>query len=115
MKYRALDPTGDYAIGKPFLVNSPPCVAQAISTRLKLWKGEWFLDTTVGTPWTQSILGRSVNPDAYIKQAILSTPGVNGLVSYNSSYDGKARALTVTGVASTVYSTTPFAVSVSVG
>jgi len=114
VRYRQLDGNGDYTIGLPFYFNSPTCVAQAISTSLKLWQGEWFLDVTVGTPWKQSILGKSVNPDAYIKQAILSTQGVTSLASYSSSFNGQTRALTATGVANTLYGQASFNVTVPV-
>jgi hypothetical protein len=103
MRYRQLSPTGDYTLGLPFLVNSAQCVAQACVTRLKLWQGEWFLDITDGTPWLQSILGRSQNPDAYIKQRILGTPGVTGLQNYSSSYNGGKRSLTVQTTVLTLY------------
>lgn len=46
------------------LVNSPEAVAQAIKTRFLLWYGQWFLDTTEGTPWIQSVLGKQ-RPETY--------------------------------------------------
>ena len=61
MRYRREDDDGDYTFGQgddTWLVNSPEAVAQAIKTRFLLWYGEWFLDTTAGTPWIQSVLGR---------------------------------------------------------
>ncbi|MFW3086591.1 hypothetical protein ACN6UI_27150, partial [Klebsiella aerogenes] len=54
MRYRREDDDGDYTFGQgddTWLVNSPEAVAQAIKTRFLLWYGEWFLDTTEGTPW----------------------------------------------------------------
>jgi hypothetical protein len=112
MRYRQLDAQGDYTVALPFLVNSPQCVAQAIATRLKLWQGEWYLDRTAGTPWRQSILGRSANPDAFIKQVILGTQGVIALVSYNSSLSG--RTLTVSGVVNSLFGLVPFAVPLTI-
>lgn len=113
MRYRQLDQNGDYTVGLPFLVNSPRCVAQAISTRLKLWRTEWFLDKTAGTPWRQSILGKSVNPDAFIKQAVLGTQGVTSIVSYSSAPVGRTRALNVSGVVDTLFSQASFNVTVN--
>lgn len=113
MQYRQLDSNGDYTVGLAFYANSPTCVAQAISTRLKLWQGEWFLDITAGTPWIQSILGRSQNPDAYIKAAILGTEGVTSLTSYSSTYDGTTRAFTVSGTVATLYGSAGFNVTVN--
>lgn len=104
MRYRPLSPSGDYTIGQVFLANSPQCVAQAVETRLKLWLGEWFLDTSDGTPWP-SVLGKinGKNPDAYIKQRILSTQGVTSIVSYSGTFTGSARAYSVTATINTLY------------
>lgn len=115
MQYRQLDANGDYTLGLPFLANSPQCVAQAVSTRLKLWQGEWFLDVTDGTPWLQSILGRSQNPDAYIKQRILGTPGVTAITAYSSTYVGATRKLTVSCTLSTLYGPVAFETPVTIG
>ncbi len=101
MKYRTLDSNGDYVVGQ-FLVNTPEAVAQAVQTRLLLWKGEWFLDTSDGTPWLQDILGHNTNYDLEIQERILDTPGVNEIVSYSSSVSS-GRALSVTATLNTEY------------
>jgi len=105
MRYRALDPLGDYTIGKPFLVDSPEAVAQAISTRLKLWRGEWFLDTTDGTPYSGEVLGKTMarTPEVAIKQRILGTPGVNAITAFSALYDGNSRVLTINAAVDTAY------------
>lgn len=112
MRYRQLSGTGDYTVGLPFFANSSQCVAQAISTRLKLWMGEWFLDNTVGTPWLQHILGRSSNPDAYIRRAILGTQGVVSLLTYGSTFSN--RTLTVSGTVQSLYGLVAFSSSLTV-
>ena len=107
MQYRQLDSNGDYLIGLPFLANSSACVAQAVLTRMKLWQGEWFLDTTDGTPWLQSILGRQqVSPDVYIKNRILGTPNVTAITSYSGVYNGAKRSYSVVAYLTTAYGTT---------
>jgi hypothetical protein len=102
MKYRPLDAVGDYTVGKPFLANSPECVAQAIRTRLNLWRGEWFLDKTEGTDW-DSVLGKARSPDVVIKQRILGTPGVAQITAFSSSFDGNTRKLTINAEVETIY------------
>ncbi len=105
MRYRQLDAAGDYMPGA-FLANSPEAVAQAIMTRLRLWVGEWFINTADGTPWMQQILGKrapSKNPDAAIKQRILGTPGVQEITAYSSSFDGNTRTVTITATIATIY------------
>ncbi len=108
MRYRKLDANGDYVLGGTgaFLVNSPEAVAQAVSTRLNLWLGEWFINTADGTPWLTEVLGKMQNgrnPDAAIKQRILGTQGVKEITAYSSIYDGNARKISVTATLSTIY------------
>jgi hypothetical protein len=115
MRYRTLDTNDDYVVGQPWLVNSPQAVAQAVKTRLRLWQGEFFVDTTDGTPYLQQILGKrdaTRNPDAAIKVRILGTLGVTGIAQYASVYDGNTRILTVYALVNTIYSTQPVAVAV---
>src|SRR5271169_1256089 len=96
MQYRPLSATNDYTIGLQFYDDTPQCVAQAILTRLKLWRGEWFLDVTDGTPYLQKILGRQqTSPDIYIKNRILQTPNVTTITNYSGTFVPKSRAYAV--------------------
>lgn len=108
MRYRQLDAEGDYKFGhaNEFLVDSPECVAQAIKTRLLLKTGEWFLDTTEGTPYATQILGYGTqgSRDQAIKERIIDTPGVLELLEYSSAVNN--RAMTVTATVSTLYGPT---------
>lgn len=108
MKYRQLDSLGDYAIGKPFLENSPTCVAQAVSTRLKLWRKEWFVDTSDGTPYSEEVLGKRQErvPEAAIKKRILGTTGVTSITAFSSQYDGDTRELLINATIDTLYGST---------
>lgn len=107
MRYRPLV-GGDYTVDVPFLTNSPACVGQAVLTRLLLYLGEWFLDTTDGTPWFQSIVGRHQNtdPNTFVKQRILGTPNVTSIVSFTGTFDGPTRKYTMTAVIATAFGTT---------
>lgn len=94
MRYRAMDANGDYQFGRSagvMLTNSSAAVAQAVLTRLRLWTGEWFLDTTEGTPYFPDILGHNTagTRDVAIKQRVLDTLGVQSIVSYASSINGR--------------------------
>jgi hypothetical protein len=115
MRVRPLSPTGDYTIGQPWLVNSPQAVAQVIRSRLKLFREEWFLDITDGTPWFTDVLGEryKTSPDAAIKSRILGTPGVSSIVTYSSVFSGSPlRTLTIKATVQTIYSVTPISISV---
>lgn len=106
MKQRQLLPDGDYAFGTglPFLADTPVCVAQAILTRLRLRTGEWFLDTSDGTPYDGQILGHNTGAtrDLAIRGRILDTPGVTQIAKY-LSYVTDQRAMTVSAVVDTAY------------
>lgn len=110
MRYRKLTAAGDYSLGSgaDFLINSPEAIAQAVSTRLKLWRGEWFIDKSDGTPWAEDVLGKRQqgrSPDAAIKQRILKTQGVTAIESYSSAFDGDSRRFSVEATISTQYGT----------
>lgn len=107
MRYRQQDADGDYMLNT-FLQDSPACVAQAILTRLRLGTGEWFLDTTEGTPWNTQVLGKYTSNlyDPAVKARILGTPGVLELASYASQRDPQIRKLTITTTVNTIYGTT---------
>jgi len=110
MRYRKLTEDGDYTLGsgQDFLVNNPEAVAQAVLTRLKLWRGEWFIDLEDGTPYSQEILGkrqRGGSPDGAIKRRILQTEGVREILSYSSNFDGNTRRLKIDATIATIYGT----------
>lgn len=108
MRYRKLSSDGDYVFGSgknDFLVNSPEAVAQAILTRLKLWLGEWFADTSDGTGWNQSIVGKQSKNlyELTLHQRVLETPGVKSIVDFQSTLDPDTRRLTVSMTVNTIF------------
>lgn len=108
MRYRKLDANDDYTIGTnaDFYINNAAAVKQAILTRLRLWRGEWFLDIAEGTPWQAEVLGKLVrgrNPDAAVKQRILATEGVQEILSYTSVFNGDTRRVKIDATVSTIY------------
>ncbi|MDV0369163.1 hypothetical protein RVO90_24945 [Enterobacter chengduensis] len=111
MRYRREDDGGDYTFGQGdgnFLINTPECVAQAVKTRFELWKGQWFLDTTEGTPYIQSVLGKQ-RPEVYslaIRDRISSTPGVLSILSFDTVNNGQSRRVTFTASINTIYGQT---------
>lgn len=114
MRVRKLDANGDFAFGQGsanYWANAPEGVGQSIATRLKLIKGEWFLDVTAGTDWNGKILGRKsqASYDGEIKRVIMGTIGVASLLSYSSNLFG--RHLTITASVQTIYSTTPVTIT----
>lgn len=114
MRYRKQDANGDYVFGhqqSDFHRDVPDAVAQAVKTRLKLFTGEWYLDTSDGTPWRTEVLGKYTKDtyDAVIRSRILGTPGVSELLAYSSAFDGDSRALSISATINTQYGPAPVA------
>jgi len=112
MRYRREDTDGDYTFGQgdnTFLINSPEAVAQAVKTRFNLWRGQWVLDITAGTPYIQSVLGKQ-SPEVYnlaIRQHILQTQGVSSIISFDTSINSTTRRVTFTATINTIFGETP--------
>ena len=108
MRVRALDANGDMTWGRGqgnFLVNTPAAVAQCVKTRLGLFKGEFFRDTSEGTDWKAKVLGERTasTRDPEIRARILGTQGVTGITSYASQVNRETRTFSVQAEISTLY------------
>lgn len=82
-------------------------VRQALDIRLSFFRGEWFLDTTAGIPYFQTVfkqkLAAGLGPvDAIFKDAILGTPGVLRLLEFSSRL-GADRKLEISFTVMTVF------------
>ena len=96
MIYRKMDENGDYMFGngsKDFWKDVPDAPAQAVLTRLHLEQGEWFLDTSDGTPWRTRVLGFRTEDtrDPVIKMRVLGTKGVKSILTYDSDLNRNTR------------------------
>lgn len=95
MKYRTLDESGDYTLGKNIFLTDKEAVAQAILTRMKLLYAEWWEDTEDGLPLFEKILGvygteENKNAvDLIISERILGTKGVKSISSYDSTIQSR--------------------------
>lgn len=72
--------------------------AQGVAVRLKLFQGEWFLDTRIGVDYWGTILKKNPNLadiEAAIRSAILATPGVSHIVNYVQVLDRASRTLAI--------------------
>lgn len=111
MRYRKLDNDGDFSAGHgsaDFFVDQPEAIGQSVLTRLRLWSGEWFLNTDEGTPYREQVLGVRKRQTAgpALKMRVAGTEGVTEVSDFAADYDGDARALTVTATVDTVYGET---------
>lgn len=94
MRYRMLDINDDYQFGKgqQNFTYGVYAVAQAIKTRLKLLKNEWWENTQDGLPLFQNILGKNATTehlvivDSLIKDRIINTKDVLSIENFKSEY-----------------------------
>lgn len=113
MIYRILDNDGDYQFGRGLqnFTYGVYAVAQAIQTRLKLLKEEWFEDLEDGLPLFQEILGQRGTQsvlditDSYIKDRIINTKDVSSIESYTRDYDSETRKYSFSVNVNTIYGT----------
>jgi len=105
----ALDGNHDLHLGSRSsiaIATGADAVAQGILTRLRLFRGESYLNRQEGTPWFEEIL--SDQPDirrieVTLKERILDTPNVESLISFSIDFDSSTRSLTVSFEADTVF------------
>ncbi|MCC8364902.1 hypothetical protein J8V57_01180 [Xenorhabdus sp. PB61.4] len=109
MRYRRQDANGDYSFGQgdnTFLIDSPETVAQAVKTRLDLWRGDWFLDMEEGTLYREAVLEKNYTSALALEERILDTEGVTGILSLDATRDPNTRKITITATINTRYGQT---------
>jgi hypothetical protein len=95
-----LDTNGDLAIVGDTLVLTSGIekVAQDLTIRLQFFQGEWFLDSRLGVPYFQKILGEKPRLNVLkniFRKAIMTSPGVRTINDLILDYDGPTRRLSV--------------------
>jgi hypothetical protein len=100
--------TGDLAISNLDLsmVAGAERVSQQLQIKLKLWRGEWFLDTEFGTPYLQDVLGKRMSLNgavASIKKSIMEVEGVQMIETFDYNFNRKTRMLDIQFSATTPY------------
>lgn len=102
MTVRKLDDNGDITTSGTQFLSDQKEIAQTVTTRLRLFLGEYFRDITKGTPWFQSILGKGQSldvKDAVLKRQILQTAGVQSIFEFNTDFDLTERKYSIsTGI-----------------
>lgn len=101
---RAFDSDGDYAINS--FVQDSPATIQAVATRLRLFRGEFFLNLDDGIPYFQEILVKPANLsriETIIRDTISQTEGVESIDTFEIIFDSDTRKLTISFTATTIY------------
>ena len=101
----AIDPaTNDLFVGDDgniATVSDAEAVGQHVKQRLQTYSREWFLNTTVGVPWLEEILGGKYDPalaESVVKTEILNTDMVTGISSFSVGFDQRTRGVIIKGV-----------------
>jgi len=90
---------GDLVLTNDVDQNGTDSTLQSVCQRLRLYLGEWFMNTSAGVPWYQQILVKNANPshiDGLLRDCILGTPGVVALLAYSSTANHAQRSFHVT-------------------
>ena len=99
MTVRRLDTqAGDIITSGVQFIGDKEEVAQTISTRLRLFLGEYFRDIKDGTAYWEIIFNKNAAPqlrDSEIKRRIVETEGVTQVLTFESNYDINSRNYTV--------------------
>lgn len=85
--------------GDLVLVDGLDGIQQNIMQSLKIFKGEWFMDNSLGLDYFGQILVKNPNQrviDAIFLNAILSVPGVTAVTAYTFEPNFVTRQLFVT-------------------
>jgi len=108
---RLTDETHDMTFGRGMsdMATTDEAVAQNVTCRLLSFRGNWFLDTQHGLPYFQTILGKPVKVSDVaieIKSAILQTPDVASIETFDIILDPTDRVLTAVATIKNVFGTT---------
>jgi hypothetical protein len=100
MKSLKLDPkTNDLLIvdGNFVYIDGPEEVGQVLKTRLQVYQGEFFYDSSFGVPYLQTLASQNgqLALDISIKNTILSTEGIKEIIQFQTEFDSVNRIYTV--------------------
>lgn len=98
MRDIALGADGDLLIDGSDLVlfDGAERVSQQVEVKLKLWAGEWFLNTDFGTPYLSGVLGKGIsieNAIEILKESAKQVDGVRSIDQVAYSFDEANRSL----------------------
>ena len=105
MDIKLNDETGDVLLSTTATITTPTFttstsenLAQRLKNRLQTFKGEWFLDGTIGIDYFNQIAGKNRSKaavDAIIQAEILKEQEVLQITAYSSVVDKTTRKITI--------------------
>ena len=109
--------TNDLVItgGKITQVSGAAEVAQRVKLHLKRLLGEWFLNTTMGMAWYQSLLGgKNVNAvKLAVRNEMNNVYGVSQISEISIDFDRATRTVSLSATFTTIFATEAETIAVS--
>ena len=95
-----LNTTGDLLIenDKMILIDGVSEIQQLVSSKLKTFMGEYFLDNTIGLPYFQVIFEKGVNPSiiySIFLEALTNIDGIEEITQLDIDVDYQYRTGTI--------------------
>lgn len=87
------------------MLTDQEAVRQGVLQRLRLWLGEWFLDSSAGVPYP-TILGYPLDPPLarqMLTRAVRSVEGVESVEDVRLEYTAGNRSLQMSCLVRTIY------------
>lgn len=98
---------GDYSFGngQADFIEEIEALKQSCLTRLRQFKGEWFLNEDDGTDWQKLLANRYQQNELMnlIKQRLLTVTGVSSVPVLNVEFDNQSRYANIEATISTIY------------
>ncbi|MBE0469603.1 MAG: hypothetical protein IBX55_08885 [Methyloprofundus sp.] len=100
MKVSGLDKNKDWTFGrgKATYIQDSAAIAQAVETRIKEFKNDWYADVDAGIDWLTLLSNRNTQKqiENEIRRVILQTRGVIALTALDFSVNSNTRHATIT-------------------
>ena len=97
----------EIASGDLVVVSGVDALVQRLTEKLRLFRGEWFLDARAGVPWVRDVLGskspRGEVVRGAIRQPILDDDEVIDITDFDIDFIGQSRQLEVSMDIESVY------------
>lgn len=96
----------------PRIIDGLESARQRVVLALQFWFGQWFLNTSRGTPYTPEVLGHQFDPSLArraITETILGVQDVTGVRDIDLTFDARARTLRYSATVDTIYGPTTIA------
>jgi hypothetical protein len=99
LKMNATTSDLDLSTNNLVIITGDDALVQHLRSRLRFFRGEWFLNELIGFPYWTDVFIKDPNLTAirsFYRQTILTTPGIDSISKLDLDFDRAARQLSVT-------------------